>query len=92
MEAKIQQSVTGRNFFALVLTVAGAYVWFFNGSDSELSQNLMSGVGVLIFLMGITHLGILKRWSGLSAKERKSKMIMLAIVGSILLLGMIIFF
>jgi len=89
---KIQRAATGRRFLALVMTFAGAFVWFFNDSDTALAHDIMTGIGVLVFLLGITHLGIFKSWAGLSAKERKEKLVVIAVVAAILLLGMIIFF
>ncbi len=89
---KLHKAATGKKFLAIVLTIGGAFVWFFNDSDTALAHDIMSGIGVLIFLLGITHLGIFKSWTGLSVKERKSKLMVIVVVAAILLLGMIIFF
>ena len=86
------QTYAGRKFRALVLIAAGAFVWFFNDSDVKPAHDILTGIGVFIFLMGFMHLGVFKSWANLSPEEKKKKMLVLTVVIAVAVLGMIFFF
>tara|TARA_Y100000310_G_C20278983_1_gene621681 strand:+ start:365 stop:646 length:282 start_codon:yes stop_codon:yes gene_type:complete len=78
-------------FLAVVMIFAGVVVWFFSDSDKGLIQDLVKGVGIFLFLVGLINIRGLKdqRWSQLSDRQKQFKVVALVVLVLLVLLTLL---
>lgn len=72
---------------AIIMTICGIFLWFFADSDKPVIQDLVGGVGILLFFVGAANVNRTKPLAELSKREKRTKLFLLIIFSALLLAG-----
>lgn len=76
---------------AIIMSGVGVLIWTLANTETELARNLVSGLGLFLFIYGATAMNPSKEWCALSNK-RKAIKITLAVGLGILIAGLMALF
>jgi hypothetical protein len=86
-KAAIIRDTEGKTL-ALVMFMAGIIIWFLIDSSKPLAHDLVKAIAFFLFGLGLINLCKWKPWSELSSREKKMRIVFLAII--ILLLAVLV--
>jgi len=77
---------------ALITFIAGIIMWFLLDSSKQLAHDLLKAIAFFLFGIGLINLSRWKPWSQLSAREKKMRLVFLAIIAILLIAAILVFF
>ena len=81
-------------FLAIVMTITGIFIWFYSDSDKGIIQDLLKGMGIFLFIVGVTNISRIKinKWSELSEKQKVFKVAAIIILTLLFIAGILFAF
>ncbi|MBN2459863.1 hypothetical protein JXB28_06275 [Candidatus Woesearchaeota archaeon] len=80
----------GQKRIAFVMMIAGIIMWFLMDSTMPLARDMMKGISFLLFGYGAIVLSKQKPWRQLSEREKKMKMLAMAIILGLIILAFVV--